>query len=66
MPIHDYKCLECQTPFEVFYQTQSAVKKEEPKEKCPKCDSVKKQRLISKGTSFQLKGPGWAKDKYGK
>lgn len=64
MPIHDYQCLKCDREYEVFYSSQSKVETEEPEEKCPKCGSVKKKRLVSKGTSFELKGKGWAKDGY--
>jgi putative FmdB family regulatory protein len=64
MPVHGYKCEECGTEFEVFYLKMSDVEKEEPTEQCPKCDSIKKERLVAKGTSFQLKGSGWAHDSY--
>jgi putative FmdB family regulatory protein len=63
-PVYDYECADCQTKFEVFYASFSAVDIEEPTERCPKCDSVKKERLISTSTSFQLKGRGWARDNY--
>lgn len=64
MPIYDYKCLSCKKEYSVFYTSQSSVKQEEPKEKCPKCESLKKEKLISKATSFVLKGKGWYKDGY--
>jgi putative FmdB family regulatory protein len=66
MPYHSYKCQQCENEFEVFYTSQSAVVREEPEEKCPKCQSVKKERQIPKGTSHILKGKGWFKDSYGK
>ncbi len=66
MPIHSYVCKKCEHEFEVFYTTMSAVDKEEPIEACPKCDSTEKERQIPKNTSFQLKGRGWARDKYSK
>ncbi len=65
MPIFGYRCGKCRKEFEVFYTTQSAVEREEPSEKCPECGSTKKRKLPPKGTSFQLKGKGWAKDGYG-
>lgn len=64
MPLHDYKCKKCKKEYEVFYTSQSAVEKEEKDEKCPECGSTSKKRLISKGTSFQLKGKGWFSDGY--
>lgn len=66
MPIHDYECDKCKKAFDVYYASFSAVEKEEPEEKCPHCGSKKKTRVVSKGTSFILKGKGWAKDNYGK
>lgn len=65
MPIYSYKCRKCKAEFDVLYKTHSAVKEEEPKEKCPKCDSVKKEKLVSKGTGFVLNGTGWHKKHYG-
>jgi putative FmdB family regulatory protein len=64
MPIHGYKCQKCKAEFEVFYTSQSAVQREEPMEKCPKCGSLKKKRDLPKRTSFQLNGKGWFKDGY--
>lgn len=63
MPIHEYVCKKCKNQFDIFYTSQSAVEREEKDEKCPKCSSTKKKRLI-KNTSFVLKGSGWAKDRY--
>lgn len=63
-PIYDYNCKACSHEYEVFYTTQSAVAKEERAEKCPKCSSTKKKKVVSKRVSFQLKGPGWYKDGY--
>lgn len=65
MPIYGYRCEDCEHEFEVLYRKPSDVEKEEPTEVCPKCDSLKKIRQINTGTSFQLKGSGWAKDRYG-
>ncbi len=65
MPIHGYECKneECKYEYEVFYQSQSQVKREEPEEECPKCGSKEKERQVPKGTSFQLKGR-WFKQGY--
>lgn len=60
-PLYDYECLKCKHEYEVFYTTQSAVAKEEPDEKCPKCESKKKTKLVSKNTGFVLNGDGWCK-----
>lgn len=66
MPTYEYECQnkECKHQFEVFYTSIKSAEKEEPTETCPKCDSVKKKRLPPKGTSFVLKGKGWARDGY--
>lgn len=66
MPLHDYKCQKCEKEFEVFYKTQSERELEEPNEPCPQCGSLEKEKQISKGTDFILKGSGWAKDRYGR
>lgn len=65
MPIYRYRCINCETEFETFYLTQSAVEREESEEACPHCASKEKEKLVNTGTSFQLKGGGWAKDRYG-
>jgi putative FmdB family regulatory protein len=66
MPIYSYLCKEkkCSHEYEVFYTSQSKVEIEEPVEKCPKCGSTKKEKQVSKSTSFILKGKGWYKDGY--
>lgn len=64
MPIHDYKCLDCEKEYEVFYRSQTERDLEEEKEPCPQCGSQKKEKLISKNTGFILKGKGWARDNY--
>lgn len=58
-PGQKVKLKRCGHKFEVFYQNQSAVEREEPIEACPKCGGIRKERLVSTGTSFILKGPGW-------
>ncbi len=64
-PIYEYNCLNCGHKYETLYLSFSSAEKEEQEEQCPKCASRDKERLISANTSFQLKGRGWAKDRYG-
>lgn len=64
MPFHDYRCVECEKEYEVFYRSQSEREREEEGEVCPQCGSNKKEKLVSTGTGFILKGSGWAKDGY--
>lgn len=60
MPTYDYGCLVCNLEFEA-HQSIKADKGVE----CPNCKTFCTNRLISKGTSFSLKGTGWAADNYG-
>jgi predicted nucleic acid-binding Zn ribbon protein len=60
------KLKRCGHHYDVYYQNQAAVTREEPGERCPKCGSTDKERLVNTGTSFILKGSGWAKDRYSK
>ena len=64
IPTHDYKCSTCEHEFEIFYKTQSERDEEEQFQTCPECGSPVIERLISKGTSFILKGRGWERDGY--
>jgi putative FmdB family regulatory protein len=61
MPIIQYKCLDkkCNHEYEVFYTSQSAREAEEKIERCPECGSTRKEKLVSKSTSFVLKGSGY-------
>ena len=59
MPTYEYACLACNSEFEV----QQSIKDEKGAE-CPKCRIFSYNRLISCGTSFTLKGGGWASDNY--
>ncbi len=70
MPIYEYKCPVCARSIEM------AQKIEDPAPYCSYCvenfyedspdlQQIKMEKQIS-NTSFQLKGSGWAKDKYGK
>lgn len=60
--INDYKCKneKCQKEFEYM----SIGSNDKPK--CPECGSEDLEKQFPKKTSFQLKGSGWAKDKYGR
>lgn len=66
MPIHSYNCVskKCGHEFDVFYTSQSAVEKEEPGERCPKCGGLRKKRLPPKGTSHVFKSGKWFKQGY--
>jgi len=59
MPIFDFECQECGMIFEHCTILKGWCRK------CPKCDSYKIKKLISKA-NFVLKGSGWAKDGYEK
>lgn len=59
MPTYEYHCKACDHEFEQEQRiTEDAIKK------CPSCGKLKVRRLISRGSSFQLKGGGWYDDGY--
>jgi len=58
MPIYTYKCKNCDHTFDYLNLGSG----DEPK--CPNCNSTNVEQQIS-ASNFQLKGGGWAKDKYG-
>lgn len=60
MPTYTYGCRVCGNEFEI----EQSIK-DEPSAECPKCRIYTKNRLIV-GTTFVLKGDGWAKDLYSK
>lgn len=70
MPIYDYLCKNepCGKAFDQAFSTwkqaDEALKNNEIK--CPHCASTAVEKQVSRNTSFQLKGKGWAKDRYGK
>ena len=59
MPCYVYGCRVCDNEFEVE-QSISA----KPEAECPRCRIYTRNRLIAGGSSFVLKGDGWAKDLY--
>ena len=61
VPIYDYRCSQCKKQYEYFHANS-----EDKIPKCPHCGSSHAKKLVSKDTSFQLKGGGWAKDRYEK
>jgi len=60
MPTYEYECQICSLGFEV----EKSIK-DDSAEECPVCLTTQTKRLISSGTSFTLKGGGWAADNYG-
>jgi len=60
MPRYDYECRACEHAFEFFKHHTD----EELPEECPECGSDKIEKLVSRGTSFVLKGSGWSRDGY--
>lgn len=56
---YEYLCKVCNKEFEVEQSIKS-----EPHAECPHCRVVSYNRLISRGTTFVLKGGGWASDNY--
>ena len=59
MPTYEYQCKSCDKLFEAEHSIKS-----EPGAECPVCKVNCTNRLISGGTSFALKGGGWAADNY--
>ena len=53
MPIYEYLCDACDSPFERIQSIRDAAIPD-----CPGCGASSVRRLIS-STSFQLKGSGW-------
>lgn len=64
MPIMEFKCVSCGHEFE-FIKIRSDDTVE-----CPNCKERDEKKLerdpVPKGTSFQLRGGGWYKDRYGR
>ena len=55
MPTYNYKCKneKCNHVFEKFH------KMSDPHPPCPKCGHKEPERLLSRNSSFILKGKGW-------
>lgn len=57
MPIYEFKCLECEEYFEIL-----VMKTEETVEmKCPKCEAVNFEKIISSTNYAMGDGPGVSK-----
>ena len=59
VPLYEFICQDCDQDFELIckYHDLEAVR-------CTHCHSAVVERQVSMG-SFQLKGSGWAHDRYG-
>ncbi len=70
MPIYDYKCNACEKTFSSSSSKARTAQEEAAEDaipECPTCGKAEKvAREVAKDTSFQLKGGGWAKDRYGR
>lgn len=60
MPVFDFKCNDCTSEFEKVVLTT-----DRDEIKCEKCLSTNIEKLVT-GTSFRLKGAGWAETLYDK
>jgi putative FmdB family regulatory protein len=58
--IYPYKCKVCGHGWDV-----EAKVSDPPPAGCPECQDSRVQRLIPQGTTFRLKGGGWADSGYG-
>ena len=58
MPIYEYRCPICENEFEVIRKWT-----EKPPQ-CEACGFSDPERIISKKTTFQLKGTGWYETDY--
>lgn len=57
MPIYQYKCSNCESELELLQSLN------EPAPKCVGC-KILMEKQFPTGTSFELKGKGWARDNY--
>ena len=58
--MYEFKCKECNHNWQVMCKMSERDNVKE----CPQCNSENIKRLISSGTTFILKGSGWASDNY--
>jgi putative FmdB family regulatory protein len=61
MPWYDYKCPDC--GYELF-DVKRKITENVAEEECPICFGSMKQIFNDNHAGFDLKGGGWAKDKY--
>ncbi|MBW1812684.1 MAG: zinc ribbon domain-containing protein [Deltaproteobacteria bacterium] len=54
MPIYEFRCLECDSNFELLMVNQN----EEVEMKCPECDSLNFERILSSTNYSMGSGPG--------
>lgn len=59
MARYDYECESCNLVVEI----EKSIKDSDTEERCSICNKIMK-KLISNGSTFHLKGSGWAKDGY--
>lgn len=65
MALYDVECLDCGNQEEILVKTEQLDGEGNVlNERCTKCGSEHLKKMISKSTSFQLKGNGWYKDGY--
>jgi putative FmdB family regulatory protein len=66
MPLYEYKCVECGAQLEVLVRHPDLVTgKHDEVVVCPKSECAgEAKRMLSRSTTFILKGGGWASDGY--
>ena len=64
MPIYEYRCKECGTKFEVKQSMNDGPLKVCPASVCQHSGTGEVERVISKNTSFVLKGSGFYQTDY--
>ncbi len=56
---YDYQCEKCNSVYEVIQSM-----KDDAVSTCPQCNSTCRNRLVSGGAGFVLRGGGWYSDAY--
>lgn len=59
MPLYQYRCKACAKTTEEIQRIT-----DKPLRKCPRCSKRALERQIAGGTTFQLRGGGWAASGY--
>lgn len=59
MPVYEYECKKCKHLWDLEQKIN-----DKKITTCPKCKKKSAKRLIAGGTSFALKGSGWASEGY--